>query len=217
MPIGIPTLSEPYKSFFDKDLGYENKKNDLIYSGGIYNKFFFDILTSIKRHKYIYSSYYKPRIFPKYTLNPFYIKRNYYENFDNLLDSQLKSKIGFLINQVSINQKQHIMLKQDIGYSSIDNFDYIKENLLLPQFKGRMWELASTKTLILVKKDPWNIIEETFIPNSDFIYYNNIDEANDIIDDVLINYKKYRDITESAYKRVKKLTSIKLFEYIENF
>ena len=109
------------------------------------------------------------------------------------------------------------MLKQNIGYSSIDNFDYIKENLLLPQFKGRMWELASTKTLILVKKDPWNIIEETFIPNSDFIYYNNVDEANDIIDDVLINYKKYRDITESAYNRVKKLTSIKLFEYIENF
>jgi len=50
----------------------------------------------------------------------------------------------------------------------------IVHNLLscgTPQLKSRPFESAFSKTLMLVLKDEYNVIEEWFTPGEDFIYY----------------------------------------------
>lgn len=84
-----------------------------------------------------------------------------------------------------------------------------------PQLKSRPFESALSKSLILCKKDNWNIIEDWFEPNVDFIYYNNSAELNFLINDVLNNYEHYQSKIISAYnKAINNYTSK---HFIENY
>lgn len=70
-----------------------------------------------------------------------------------------------------------------------------------PQLKSRPFEAAFGKSLILCKKDEWNIIETWFTEGEEFIYYSSAEELRTIIDDVLNNFEKYEEIVENAYNR----------------
>lgn len=69
------------------------------------------------------------------------------------------------------------------------------------QIKTRPFEAAFSKSLILCKRDQWNIIEEWFEPNKDFLYYNDSKELEFIIKEVLNNYEKHLPMIESAYDK----------------
>ena len=69
------------------------------------------------------------------------------------------------------------------------------------QIKTRPFEAAFSKSLIICKKDQWNIIEEWFTPNEEFLYYNTTEELEDTIKDVLDNYEKYSPMIEKAHNR----------------
>lgn len=68
-----------------------------------------------------------------------------------------------------------------------------------PQVKTRIQECAIGKAIMLCKKDPWNIIEEFFEPDKEFIYYSDGADLNWKISQILANYDKYIHIAESAY------------------
>ena len=85
----------------------------------------------------------------------------------------------------------------------------------MPQFKVRNHEIASSKSLLLVKKDPWNLIEDFYKPEKEFIYFENFDELHDIIKDVSENFENYENIIESAYTRSRDYTAEKIFDYIK--
>jgi spore maturation protein CgeB len=70
-----------------------------------------------------------------------------------------------------------------------------------PQIKTRPFEAAFCQSLIICKKDKWNIIEKWFEPNKEFLYYENQEELEILIKDVLENYDKYLPIIENAYHR----------------
>ena len=92
---------------------------------------------------------------------------------------------------------------------NIKNYDRWEENKawshldqkIAPQLKPRVTEAALFKMLMLVKKDPWNLIERWFEPNKDFIYFNSNDELEDLIRETTNNMDKYQHIVESAYKK----------------
>jgi len=86
---------------------------------------------------------------------------------------------------------------------------------IMPQFKVRTFEIASCKSLLLVKKDPWNLIEDFFEPEKEFIYFENFTELKDIIHDVSNNFENYHDIIERAYERAQQYTVKKIYRYIK--
>ncbi len=70
-----------------------------------------------------------------------------------------------------------------------------------PQIKTRPFEAAFCKSLILCKKDQWNIIEEWFEPNTEFLYYEDSKDLYRILRKVLDNYDDYKDIIEKAHTK----------------
>lgn len=82
-----------------------------------------------------------------------------------------------------------------------------------PQLKSRPFEAAFCKSLMLVYKDSFNIIEDWFTPNEDFIYFENERELTDIIFDVKNNCEKYQNIISNAFeKSLKEYTTEKFIE-----
>jgi len=70
-----------------------------------------------------------------------------------------------------------------------------------PQLKTRPFESAFCKTLMLCYKDEWNIIEEWFEPEKDFIYYTDKEDLENKINMILSNYESYQHIIDSAYDK----------------
>lgn len=72
--------------------------------------------------------------------------------------------------------------------------------IFVPQIKSRAFEAAFGKSLMLVQKDPFNIIEQFFTPEKEFIYYEQ-GKLKEKIDEILKNYDSYQDIIQNAYLR----------------
>ena len=98
--------------------------------------------------------------------------------------------------------------------NNFDAFERFDEGIM-PQFKVRTFEIASCKSLLLVKKDPWNLVEDFFEPGKDFIYFENFNELQAIIEDVSKNFESYQGVIESAFNRVQDYTAEKIYEYIK--
>ena len=86
---------------------------------------------------------------------------------------------------------------------------------ILPQFKVRTHEIASCKSLILCHKDPWNLIEDFYEEGKHFIYFENFNELEEILNDVDKNIEKYIPIIEAAYEQVQKYSVENIFKFIQ--
>jgi len=81
-----------------------------------------------------------------------------------------------------------------------------------PQLKSRIFEAAFCKSLMLVLHDSYNIVEQWFEPNKDFLYYD-MNNIKDVIDDALANYENYSNYIENAYqKAINNYTTEKFIE-----
>tara|TARA_R110000824_G_scaffold27012_4_gene92243 strand:- start:6448 stop:7401 length:954 start_codon:yes stop_codon:yes gene_type:complete len=118
--------------------------------------------------------------------------------------SKCKSSLSFNMIYMSPSSKKN-------NFQAFEKFD----EGIMPQLKARTFEIASCKSLLLVKKDPWNLIEDFFEPNKEFIYFDNFDELEDIIRDVSNNFDKYQDIVEAAYLRNQNYTVENIYRYIK--
>ena len=85
-----------------------------------------------------------------------------------------------------------------------------KKNIVVPQLKSRVFEAAFSRSLILCKKDDFNVIENFFEPGKEFLYYNE-DNLEKVLSDVLNNYHKYESIISNAYNRAIKNYTTKAF------
>ena len=85
----------------------------------------------------------------------------------------------------------------------------------VPQMKTRVYEAAFSKSLILHKKDPWNVIEFWFEPEKEFIYYDNEKELEEKINEILKNYGAYYHIAENAYNKA--INNYTTKHYIEKY
>ena len=81
-----------------------------------------------------------------------------------------------------------------------------------PQLKSRIFEAAFCRSLILCKKDKFNVIEKYFTPGEEFVYY---DEGNLVgtVKKILRNYDGYLPVIDKAYNRaVSQYTTAAFFE-----
>jgi hypothetical protein len=60
------------------------------------------------------------------------------------------------------------------------------------------------KSICLVKKDPWNVIEQWFKPDEHFLYWETLDELNSLIENIDNNFDDYLNIANNAFEAVKK-------------
>ena len=118
--------------------------------------------------------------------------------------SKARSSLSFNMIYMSPNSRKN----------NLKAFEKYDEGIM-PQFKVRNHEIASSKSLLLVKKDPWDLIEDFYEPEKEFIYFENFDELYDIIDDVSKNFDKYTGIIEAAYQKSLLYTSEKIYNYIK--
>ena len=102
------------------------------------------------------------------------------------------------------------------GWNENEAFAYLWDNGKAPQFKQRVHESAFSRSLILCKRDYWNIIEDYYEPGVDFIYFNHNSELEALIKDILNNYSDYETIIENAYNKSLNYTSKNLYEHIKN-
>jgi hypothetical protein len=82
----------------------------------------------------------------------------------------------------------------------------------VPQLKSRVFEAAFCRSLILCKKDKFNIIEKYFTPGEEFVYYEYGTLAQ-TIDKIVSNYDAYQPLIDKAYNRaVAEYTTSSFFE-----
>lgn len=87
----------------------------------------------------------------------------------------------------------------------------------IPQIKSRMFEASIMKCIMLVYKDDYNLIESYYSEGVDFIYFSSVEEALNIINNVLNDYDQYKHIAENAYKKtLEKYTTKEFIKYIKN-
>ena len=84
----------------------------------------------------------------------------------------------------------------------ISRFFLNKAAIMVPQLKSRPFEAAFSKSLILCKKDPFNVIENYFEPGKEFIYYEE-GKLIETISTILQSYDDYQPIIERAFDRAK--------------
>lgn len=83
---------------------------------------------------------------------------------------------------------------------------------LVPQLKSRAFEAALCRSLILCRRDPWNVIEKFFEPDKEFVYYES-GKLEEKIREILANWKKYEPIIENAHRKyMSEYTSKRFFE-----
>jgi spore maturation protein CgeB len=91
------------------------------------------------------------------------------------------------------------------------------ESGYIPQFKPRVIESMVCKTLVLVKYDQWNVIENWFTPNEHFIYWYNLEDLFYKLYHIIHNYKSYQPIVDAAYEKVKEYEIEKIYQKMKNY
>jgi hypothetical protein len=146
-----------------------------------------------------------------------------------------QSKVSLIHNTLSVvNDYMISQLHKVDGYaeneafvmipSKLNRIHYLKKRIGLnaeiqvPQLKSRVFEAAFLRSLMLVRKDSFNIIENYFKPNEDFIYY----EDNNLVSrlsEIVENYESYAHIVENAYnKAINNYTTKHFFEkFLKNY
>ena len=118
--------------------------------------------------------------------------------------SRCRSSLSFNMIYMSPNSRRN-------DFDAFDRFD----DGIMPQFKVRTHEIASCKSLLLVRKDPWDLVEDFYTPEKEFIYFENFEELKEIIHDVSNNFDNYKPIIEAAYTRSLDYTAEKIYKYIQ--
>lgn len=115
-----------------------------------------------------------------------------------------------------VNNKAFSLLPKKTWYNYILSFIWSKE-YIVPQFKTRFAEAAISRTLMLVRKDPFNVVERYYTPEKEFVYYED-GKLKEKIDEILQNWPKYQAIIDRAYERtIREYTTQAFFEkYLKN-
>lgn len=188
-----------------------DKKFDIIYTGHIVSNILYRDLLTLKKFNYRIVSNSNNKLVT-----------NKGVSYTEKIGLIAKSKIT-LVHNLLYPQRQHVFnlwkikdFKRNKAFKLIprrfDIWGLIKQNeFLVPQLKSRVFEAAFCKSLILCKKDSFNIIERFFTPNKEFIYYK--DNLQKTITKILLDYTSYQTVINNAYKRAVESYTTKSFVY----
>lgn len=184
---------------------FEEKEYDVAYAGhiGPQQTWVNQLLNVIKHKKYAFISA---------TKNPYVTHFNV--SYREKIETLHKSKVAIVhnvhfcdITQSNITLRNGMLANIEI-YKRCDSW-FNKEigewRSTRPELKTRMFEAAASGCIPLVLEDEVRSLENFFLPNEDFIYFNN-SNLDKILSEVLNNYEIYRHIAVSAKEKCKKYT-----------
>ena len=186
----------------------QEKIYDVVYFGGIHGIDHAECLQQISKFNY--------RFISQQSYPPPYTPTDFNVSFKEKLDIVAKTKISVCYNMLHFQEHHQYGIKQYDKWWENEAFAYMDDYGRAPQFKQRVHESAFSRTLILCKRDYWNLIEYYYEPNVDFIYFNDNSELEGLIRDILHNYKDYEKMIENAYNKSLNYTSKNLYEHIKN-
>jgi hypothetical protein len=181
----------------------QEKIYDVIYTGSIQSKFVSDIIDCMLPYNYVFVNFNgDPRAnHPKVS-------------YKDKLDLYAKTKVTICHNLLWPNKADIPRYRAFLNADKNEAFKKLDEGLM-PQIKSRVFEAAFSRSVILCAKDHWNIIEKFFIPEKEFIYFENEDDLKNKLNDIIYNYKKYEQITENAFNKA--ISNYTTQHFIERF
>ena len=185
----------------------ETKIYDVIYHGNIHCQEHIDCLEVISKFNHRYLNQYSNE-YSNYITD---INLPYKEKIKKIS----QSKISVCYNFCPIRSQDINNIKSYQSWDTNEAFSEVGKKNIFPQFKGaRMHEAAISKTLNLVYYDQWNVVEDWYTPNVDFIYFTSKTDLEKKIQDILGNWKDYSYIVNNAYKKSMEYTTEKFVNYI---
>jgi len=74
-----------------------------------------------------------------------------------------------------------------------------------------------SKTINLVERDPWNVIEDWYEPDKHFVYFDNNNDLSNKIKNILGDWPSYQQMLEDSYNHsIENYTCDHLIKEIEN-
>jgi hypothetical protein len=175
--------------YFDTDHLVENdKKYSVCYIGGIHQQIFYEIasiISSIPNHKIV-----------SYDNSP--ITTDHNVTYKNKLKINSQCKISIVANLLVMPETSISAIKQMPNWNENEAFGDIDTGFL-PQIKNRIIEAAFSKSLVLVLRDNWNVMETFYTPNIHFLYFDS-DNLEEKIQECLSNWDYCEKIIEAMYK-----------------
>jgi hypothetical protein len=204
IPIPFPYAKESFQTInFNLDKSY-----DVIYMGHLLGQEHFKIIDIMKKYKYVHASisgYSRP-----YKPTHVNIKSKY------KWDLLSRSKVSIAMNLAPINDEHIDFIMQYDDWQNNEAFKDLKGGYI-PQFKPRVIESMMCKTLVLVKHDQWNVIENWFTPNEHFIYWFNLEDLSSKLNHIVKNFNSYLPIIDAAYIKVQEYEIEKIYHKIKNY
>lgn len=210
-----PKYKTIFYPFSKKDIPITNNKvYDVCYHGGIHGKTYVECLDIISKFNYRYMSM-------THGINELTHKNLYRATNLNLTNQQKLSviastKISICYNTFPVRDGADLNnIKSRKDWWKNEAFSKVETEKIIPQFKSRFNEAAMAKTLNLIKRDNWNIVEKYYTPDEDFIYFDSNEELKIKIEEILNNWQHYQNIINNAYNKSLNYTSEALYNIIK--
>lgn len=195
------------------------KKYDVCYHGGIHGPKYIQMLDILSRFDYRYMTM-------DHSIN--HITRSQLGRATDLnlsykqkMERINECKISVCYNNFPVRDEKDLQnIKNQPQWHENEAFSHAASDGILPQLKSRFIEACFAKTLNLVERDPWNVIEEWYEPNVHFIYFDGNEDLETKINKIVNSSNwsdSYEKIINAAYKHsVENYTSEYLIKHIEN-
>jgi hypothetical protein len=180
------------------------KDADVCYFGGIHGNDHLEMIEGMRGFNYRVISMLNNRFVTHHNI-PHHEK----------LNVVAKTKISLCVNLLPLEPKHVLYLTNYDAWDKNVAFRSCEQGLI-PQYKCRAAEAAFCKSLLLVKRDPWNLIEHYFVPDEEFIYYSDTQDLKEKIFYIINNYDQFQVMIEKAYKRSLNYTSKPLVDIIKS-
>ena len=211
-------LGREYKDVFypfQKNLIPEAQKKhfDVIYHGGIHGQEHIDCLRTMLNFNYRYCT--MTRHINALTAQALSYATNANLAFQDKIDLIAQTKISVCYNIVHMDPSHIPAIKSYDKWSDNEAFSEVDGWNVMPQFKTRMHEAAFSRTLNLVMRDRWNIVEQYYEPGSEFVYFDDAQDLERKIKDILSNWGDYEEVVERAYTKSLQYTTEKFIKKIK--
>lgn len=192
----------------------QEKKYDVIYHGGIHGQEHVNCLLIMKEFNYRYIT--MTHHINSLTQTCLSMATNLNLSFAEKINLVAQSKISVCYNMVHVAPPHVGVLKTYKNWEDNEAFSEVGRRDIMPQFKTRAHEAAISKTLNLVHRDEWNIMERYYKPESEFIYFDDEWDLRKRIKDILDNWEDYQEVIENAYQRAMNYTTEKFVDLIRS-
>tara|TARA_R100000908_G_scaffold63214_1_gene43769 strand:- start:1146 stop:2102 length:957 start_codon:yes stop_codon:yes gene_type:complete len=175
------------------------KEYDVIYHGGIHGQEHVDCLSTMLGFNYRYCT--MTHHINQLTGMCVPYATNVNLQFQEKINLIAKTKISICYNLVHLSPEHIPAIKSYEGWKENEAFQEVDGQNVKPQFKTRMHEAAISKSLNLVYRDRWNIAEDYYEPDKEFIYFDNPLDLRNKIRDISNDWENYSEIVDNAYQK----------------